>query len=117
VTAGLAKEDRGGERAGRLARVGVSADGAAAREIRIHGCGGALIREGWQVAGDGGQTARITDAGAIAVSGQPLYPGATTEAGPLWPSGNFAAAQDTGSCSAPFTAEIARTLGERCEPA
>jgi hypothetical protein len=77
---------------------------------------GALIGEGWQVAGDGGQTAWITDAGAIAVSGQPLYPGETTEAGPLWPSGNFAAVKDMGSCS-PSMAEIARTLGERYEPA
>jgi hypothetical protein len=99
------------------ARVGVSADGATAREIRIHGSGGALIRESWQVAGDGGQTAWITDAGAIAFSGQPLYPSETTEAGPLWPSGNFAAVKDMGSCSAPFMAEIARALGERYEPA
>jgi hypothetical protein len=104
--------------AGLRARVEVSADGATAREIRIHGgSGGALIREGWQVAGDGGQTARITDARAIALFGQPLYPGETTEAGPLWPSGNFAAVKDMGSCSPPFMAEIARTLGERYEPA
>ena len=100
------------------ARVEVSADGATAREIRIHGgSGGALIRESWQVARDGGHTAWITDAGAIAVSGQPLYPGETTEAGPPWPSGNFAAAKDMGSCSPLFTAEIARTLGDRYEPA
>jgi hypothetical protein len=100
------------------ARASGSAPAApAAREIRIHRSGGALIPEGWQVAGDGGQTAWIRHAGAIAVSGQPLYPGATTKAGPPWPSGNFAAAQDTGSCSPPFTAEIARTPGERYEPA
>jgi hypothetical protein len=42
-----------------------------------------------QVARDCGQTAWITDAGAIAVFDQPLYPGETTEAGPLWPSGNL----------------------------
>jgi len=78
---------------------------------------GALIREGRQVAGDGGQNAWITDAGAIAFFDQPLDPGETTEAGPLWPFGNFAAVKDMGSCSPPFTAEIARTLGERYEPA
>ena len=99
------------------ARAGVSAEGATAGEIRIHGSGSALIPEGWQVAGDGGQTAWITDAGAIAFSDQPLYPGQTTQAGPLWPSGNFAAVKDTGSCSPPFMAKIARALGERYEPA
>jgi hypothetical protein len=103
--------------AGLRARAGVSAEGATAREIRIHGSGGALIPEGWQVADDGGQTGWITDAGAIAFFDQPLYPGETTEAGPLWPSGNFAAVKDMGSCSPPFMAEIARALGERYEPA
>ncbi len=61
--------------AGLRARVEVSAEGATAREIRIHGSGGALIPEGWPVAGDGGQTAWITDAGASAFFDQPLYPG------------------------------------------
>lgn len=103
--------------AGLRARVEVSAEGATAREIRIHGSGGALIPEGWQVADDGGQTAWITDAGAIAVFDQPLYPGQTTKAGPLRPSGNFAAVKDSGSCSPPFMAEIARAPGERYEPA
>ena len=69
--------------AGLRARVEVAAEGATAREIRIHGSGGALIPEGWQVAGDGGQAAWITDAGAIAFFDQPLYPGETTKAGPL----------------------------------
>jgi hypothetical protein len=59
----------------------------------------------------------FTDAGAIAFFDQPLYPGETTEAGPPWPSGNFAAVKDMGSCSPPFTAEIARAFGERYEPA
>ena len=95
---------------------GVSAYGATAREIRIHGSGAALIPEGWQVAGDGGQTAWITDAGAIAFSGQPLYPGEATEAGPLWPSGNFAAVEDMGSCSPPFMAEIARPSASGTSP-
>jgi hypothetical protein len=53
------------------------------RENRIHGGGGTLIPEGWKVADDGGQTAWITDAGAIALFDQPLYPGKTTEPGPL----------------------------------
>jgi hypothetical protein len=61
------------------------------RESRIHGSGGALIPEGWQVADNGAQTAWITDAAAIAFFDQPLYPGKTTEPGPLWPSGNSAA--------------------------
>jgi hypothetical protein len=91
--------------------------GHPAREIRIHGSGGALIPEGWQVAAAGGQTAWITDAGAIAFFDQPLYPGETTKAGPLWPSGNFAALKDKCSCSPPFTTEIARALGERYQPA
>lgn len=98
-------------------RVVVSREGTTAREIRIYGSGSRLIFEGWQVADDSGQTAWISDAGAIAVFGQPLYPGETTQAGPLWPSGNFAAVKDMGSCSPPFTAEIVRTLGERYEPA
>ena len=63
------------------ARVVVSDEGAAAREIRIYGSGDRLILEGWKVADDDGQTAWISDAGAIAVFGQPLYPGETTEAG------------------------------------
>ena len=54
MTAGPSEEDRAGERAGRFARAEVSADGAANREIRVHGSGGALIPEGWPVAGDGG---------------------------------------------------------------
>ena len=98
-------------------RVENSAEGATTREIHIHGSGGAPIPEGWQVAGDGGQTAWITDAGAIAFFDQPLYPGGTTEAGPLWPFGNFAAVKDIGSCSPPLMAESARALGERYEPA
>jgi hypothetical protein len=98
-------------------RVVVSAEGATAREIRIYGSGGRLILEGWQVADDGGQTAWISDAGAIAVFGQPLYPGEMTEAGPLWLFDNFAAVKEMGSCSPPFMAEVARSLGERYEPA
>ena len=90
---------------------------ATARETRIRGSGGALIPEGWQAADHGGQTAWITDAGAIAFFDQPLYPGETTVAGPLWPFGNFAAVKDMGSCSPPFMAEIARALGKRYEPA
>jgi hypothetical protein len=77
---------------------------------------GRLILEGWQVADDGGQTAWISDAGAIAVFDQPLYPGETTEAGPLWVFDNFSAVKDMGPCSPPFMAEIARALGERYEP-
>jgi hypothetical protein len=103
--------------AGLRARVEVSPEGATAREIRIPGSGGALIPEGWQVADDGGHTAWITDAGAIAFFDQPLSPGETTQAGPLWPSGNFAAVKDMGSCSPPSMTEITRALGERYEPA
>jgi len=103
--------------AGLRARVEVSAEGATAREIRIHGSGGALIPEGWQVADDGGQTAWISDAGAIAVFDKPLYPGETTEAGPLWLFDNFGAVNEMGPCSPPFMAEIARAPGERYEPA
>jgi hypothetical protein len=65
-------------------RVVINGEGATARESRIYGSGGRPILEGWQVADDSGQTAWIKDAGAIAVFGQPLYPGETTEAGPLW---------------------------------
>jgi hypothetical protein len=65
-------------------RVVVKGEGPAAREICIYGSGGRLILEGWQVADDDGQTAWISDAGAIAVFGQPLDPGETMEAGPLW---------------------------------
>jgi hypothetical protein len=98
-------------------RVVVSGEGATAREIRIYGSGGGLILEGWQVADDRGQTAWISEAGAIAVFGQPLHPGETTEAGPLWVFDDFAAVKDMGSCSPPFMAEIARALGERYDPA
>ena len=97
-------------------RVVVSDEGATAREIRIYGSGGALIMEGWQVADDGGQTAWISDAGAIAVFGQPLSPGELTEAGPLWVFDNFGEVKEMGPCSPPFMAEIARSLGERYEP-
>ena len=97
-------------------RVVVSDEGAAAREIRIYGSGGALIMEGWQVADDGGQTAWISDAGSIAVFGQPLSQGELTEAGPLWVFDNFGEVKEMGSCSPPFMAEIARSLGERYEP-
>jgi hypothetical protein len=98
-------------------RVVVSDEGATAREIRIYGSQGRLLLEGWQVADDGGQTAWISDAGAIAVFGQPLSPGETAEAGPLWLFDEFDAVKEMGSCSPPFMAEIARALGERYEPA
>jgi hypothetical protein len=98
-------------------RVVVSDEGATAREIRIYGSGGRLILEGWQVADDSGQTAWISDAGAIAVFGQPLYPGETTDVGPLWFFDNFSEVKDMGSCSPPFMADVARALGERYEPA
>jgi hypothetical protein len=98
-------------------RVVVSDEGATAREIRIYGSGGRLILEGWQVADDSGQTAWISDAGAIAVFGQPLYAGETADAGPLWFFDNFAEVKDMGSCSPPFMADVARALGERYEPA
>jgi hypothetical protein len=98
-------------------RVVVNDEGATAREIRIYGSGGRLILEGWQVADDAGQTAWISDAGAIAVFGQPLYHGETAEAGPLWLFDDFATVKEMGSCSPPFMAEIAKALGERYEPA
>jgi hypothetical protein len=98
-------------------RVVVSREGTKAREIRIYGGEGRLIFEGWQVADDSGQTAWISDAAAIAVFGQPLYPGETTKAGPLWLFDNFAEVREMGSCSPPFMAEVARSLGERYEPA
>ena len=98
-------------------RIVVSGEGGKAREIRIYGSGSRLIFEGWQVADDRGQTAWISDAGAIAVFGQPLYPGETAEAGPLWLFDNFAMVMEMGSCSPPFMAEVARSLGERYEPA
>lgn len=98
-------------------RVVVSGQGATAREIRIYGSGGRLILEGWQVADDSGQTAWVSDAGAIAVFGQPLYPGETTQAGALWLFDDFSTVKEMGSCSPPFMAEIARALGERYEPA
>ena len=98
-------------------RVVVSGEGPAAREIRIYASGDRLIFEGWKVADDTGQTAWISDAAAIAVFDQPLDPGETTEAGPLWLFDNFAMVKEMGSCSPPFMAEIARSLGERYEPA
>jgi hypothetical protein len=98
-------------------RVVVSGEGATAREIRIHGSAGRLIFEGWQVADDSGQTAWISDAGAIAVFGEPLSPGETAEAGPLWLFDNFGEVKEMGSCSPPFMAEVARSLGERYESA
>jgi hypothetical protein len=98
-------------------RVVVSGEGATAREIRIYGSEGRLIFEGWQVADDSGQTAWISDAAAIAVFGQPLDPGETTEAGPLWLFENFAEVKEMGSCSPPFMTEVAKSLGERYEPA
>jgi hypothetical protein len=98
-------------------RVVVSGAGATAREIRIYGSEGRLILEGWQVADDSGQTAWISDAGAIAVFGQPLDPGETREAGPMWLFDNFSEVKEMGSCSPPFMAEIARSLGERYESA
>ena len=97
-------------------RIVVTGEGAKAREIRIYGSGGRLILEGWQVADDAGQTAWISDAGAIAVFGQPLYHGETAEAGPLWLFDDFATVKEMGSCSPPFMVEIARALGERYEP-
>lgn len=98
-------------------RVVISGAGATAREIRIYGSGGTLILEGWQVADDGGQTAWISDAGAIAVFGQPLSPGETSDAGTLWVFDNFGEVKEMGSCSPPFMAEVARALGERYESA
>ncbi|HEY6481317.1 MAG TPA: hypothetical protein VIZ00_14885 [Streptosporangiaceae bacterium] len=98
-------------------RIVVSGEGATAREIRIYGSEGRLILEGWQVADDNGQTAWISDAGAIAVFGQPLSRGETTEAGPLWVFDNFGEVKEMGSCSPPFMAEVAKALGERYEPA
>jgi hypothetical protein len=98
-------------------RVVVTGEGASAREIRIYGSGDRLILEGWQVASDGGQTAWISDAGAIAVFGQPLSAGETTRAGALWLFDDFATVKEMGPCSPPFMAEIARALGERYEPA
>jgi len=98
-------------------RVVVSGAGAAAREIRIYGPGGRVILEGWQVADDSGQTAWISEAGAIAVFGEPLQPGETTQAGPLWLFDNFSEVKEMGSCSPPFMADVAQALGERYEPA
>ena len=98
-------------------RVVVSGEGATAREIRIYGHEGRLIFEGWQVADDEGQTAWISDAAAIAVFGQPLSPGETADAGPLWFFDNFAEVKEMGSCSPPFMADVAKALGERYEPA
>jgi hypothetical protein len=98
-------------------RVVVSGEGATAREIRIYGSEGRLIHDGWQVADDSGETAWISDAGAIAVFGQPLSPGETAEAGPLWLFDNFGEVKEMGSCSPPFMAEVAKSLGERYESA
>jgi hypothetical protein len=98
-------------------RVVVSGEGAKAREISIYAGDGRLLLEGWQVADDSGQTAWISDAGAIAVFGQALSPGETADAGPLWLFDNFSEVKEMGSCSPPFMAEMARALGERYEPA
>ena len=49
--------------------------------------------------------------------GQPLSPGETTDAGPLWLFENFGEVKEMGSCSPPFMADVARALGERYEPA
>ena len=98
-------------------RVVVSDEGGTAREIRIYGSDGRVILEGWQVADDSGQTAWISEAGAIAVFGQPLSPGETTQAGPLWLFDDFGAVKEMGSCSPPFMADVARALGERYESA
>jgi hypothetical protein len=98
-------------------RVVVTGESATGREIRIYGSGDRLILEGWQVADDSGQTGWISDAGAIAVFDQPLLPGETTEAGPLWLFDDFATVKEMGPCSPPFMAEIARALGERYKPA
>jgi hypothetical protein len=57
------------------------------------------------------------NAGAIAVFGQPLHAGETTQAGPLWFFDEFDEVKEMGSCSPPFMAEIAMALGERYEPA
>ena len=97
-------------------RVVVTDEGAKAREIRIYGSAGRVIMEGWQVADDAGQTAWISDAGAIAVFGQPLHPGETAQAGPLWLFDEFDEVKEMGPCSPPFMAEIAMALGERYEP-
>ena len=98
-------------------RIVVSGEGGKAREIRIFGSEGRLIHDGWQVADDSGETAWISDAGAIAVFGRPLSLGETTDAGPLWFFDNFSEVKEMGSCSPPFMAELARALGERWEPA
>jgi len=98
-------------------RIVVSGEGGKPREIRIYGSGDRLIHDGWQVADDSGETAWISDAGAIAVFGQPLSVGETTDAGPLWFFDNFSEVKEMGSCSPPFMAELARSLGERWDPA
>ena len=98
-------------------RVVVTAEATAALEIRIYGSGNRLMLEGWQVADDSGQTAWVSNAGAIAVFDQPLPLGEPTEAGPLWLFDDFATVLEMDSCSPPFMAEIARALGERYEPA
>jgi len=98
-------------------RIVVSGEGGKPREIRIYGSGDRLIHDGWQVADDSGETAWISDAGAIAVFGQPLAVGETTDAGPLWFFDNFSEVKEMGSCSPPFMAELAKALGERWEPA
>src|ERR1044071_8527889 len=98
-------------------RIVVTGEGAKAREIRIYGSEGRLIHDGWQVADASGETAWISDAGAIAVFGQPLPVGETTDAGPMWFFDNFSEVREMGSCSPPFMAELASALGERWEPA
>jgi hypothetical protein len=98
-------------------RIVVTGEGGKAREIRIYDSAGKVILDGWQVADDSGETAWISDAGAIAVFGQPLVPGETTDAGPLWFFDNFSEVREMGSCSPPFMAELARSLGEEWDPA
>jgi hypothetical protein len=93
-------------------RIVVSSEGTKGREIRIYGGGGRLIHDGWQVADASGETAWISDAGAIAVFGQPLSVGETTDAGPLWFFDNFSEVKEMGECSPPFMAELAKALGE-----
>ena len=98
-------------------RIVVTGEGATAREICVYDFAGEVILEGWQVADDAGQTAWISEAGAIAVFDQPLPPGETTEAGPLWLFADFSAVREMGSCSPPVMADLARALGERYDPA
>jgi hypothetical protein len=98
-------------------RIVVSGAGAKGRESRSYGSAGPVILDGWQVADDSGETAWISEAGAIAVFGHPLPLGETTDAGPLWFFDNFSEVKEMGSCSPPFMAELAKSLGEEWEPA